>query len=160
MDDHHFKKVDLDTVGELSKVCSQIVLKCLYLARMGVPDFLLSANKIARAVTKWVPACDKRLARWISYIDHTSDYRRYFHVGSTAQLCRLGLFQDSGFAGDLEDSKSTPGRILCIFRSRTFVLVSWMCEKQTSVSHSSTESDDHKRSKSDDETCCPGRTES
>ena len=28
--------------------------------------------------------------------------------------------------------------ILCIFGSRTFVPISWMCMKQTSVSHSST----------------------
>ena len=56
-------------------------------------------------------------------------------------ICRLGLFQDSGFAGDLEDSKSTSGRVLCIFGSRTFVPTSWMCQKQTSVSHSSTESE-------------------
>ena len=47
----------------------------------------------------------------------------------------------SGFAGDLEDSKSTSGGVLCIFGSRTFVPIGWMCEKQTSVSHSSTESE-------------------
>ena len=47
----------------------------------------------------------------------------------------------SDFAGDLEDSKSTSGGILCIFGSRTFVPISWMCKKQTSVSHSSTESE-------------------
>ena len=29
--------------------------------------------------------------------------------------CRLGLFQDSDFAGDLEDSTSTSGGQLCIF---------------------------------------------
>ena len=51
-----------------------------------------------------------------------------------------GLFQDSDFAGYLEDSKSTSG-VLCIFGSRTFVPISWMCKKQTSVSHSSTESE-------------------
>ena len=34
IDDHHFKEEDLKSVGELSKVCSQIVLKCLYLARL------------------------------------------------------------------------------------------------------------------------------
>ena len=44
-------------------------------------------------------------------------------------------------AGDLEDSKSTSGGTLCIFGSHTFVPVSWMCKKQTSVSHSSTESE-------------------
>ena len=43
------------------------------------------------------------------------------------------------FAGDLEDSKSTSGGILC--RSHTFVPISWMCKKQTSVSHSSTEAE-------------------
>ena len=60
---------------------------------------------------------------------------------NTAQLCRLGLFQDTEFAGDLEDSKSTSGGILCIFGSRTFIPTSWMCKKQTSVSRSSTESE-------------------
>ena len=62
-------------------------------------------------------------------------------MGNTAKQCRLGLFQDSDFAGDLEDSKSTSGGTLCIFGSHTFVPKSWMCKKQTAVSHSSTESE-------------------
>ena len=33
------------------------------------------------------------------------------------------------------------GGILCVFGSHTFVPISWMCQKQTSVSHSSTESE-------------------
>ena len=62
-------------------------------------------------------------------------------VGNTAKQCRLGLCQDSDFAGDLEDSKSTTGGTLCVFGSHTFVPTSWMCKKQTAVSHSSTESE-------------------
>ena len=62
-------------------------------------------------------------------------------MGNTAKQCRLGLFQDSDFAGDLEDSKSTSGGTLCISGSHTFVPISWMCKKQTAVSHSSTESE-------------------
>ena len=62
-------------------------------------------------------------------------------MGKTAKQCRLGLFQDSDFAGDLEDSKSTSGGTLCVVGSHTFVPISWMCKKQTSVSHSSTESE-------------------
>ena len=62
-------------------------------------------------------------------------------MGNTAKQCRLGLFQDSDFAEDLEDSKSTSGGTLCIFGSHTFVPRSWMCKKQTAVSHSSTESE-------------------
>ena len=38
--DHHFKEEELKSVGELSKVCSQIVLQCLHLARIGRPDIL------------------------------------------------------------------------------------------------------------------------
>ena len=53
--------------------------------------------------------------------------------------CRLGLSQDSDFAGDLEDSKSTSGGTLCVLKSHTFVPISCMCKKQTAVSHSSTE---------------------
>ena len=135
LDDHQFKQEELESVGESSEVCSQIVLKCSYLGRIERPDILWSVHKIARRVTKWTQACDKRVARLIFHMHHTNDYRQYCHVGNTAQHCRLGLFQDSDFAGDLDNSKSTSGRILCIFGSRTFVLVSWMCQKQASVSH-------------------------
>ena len=58
--------------------------------------------------------------------------------GNTAKQCRRGMFQDSDFAGDLEDSKSTSGGTLCVFGSHIFVSISWMFKKQTSVSHSST----------------------
>ena len=104
-------------------------------------DILWSVNELARSITKWTKACDKRLNRLISYIDHTRDYKQYYFVGNTAKQCRLGLFQDSDFAGDLEDSKSTSGGTLCVFGSHTFVPTRWMCKKQTSVSHSSTESE-------------------
>ena len=49
IDDHHFKEEEMKSVGELSHVCSQIVLKCLYLARIGRPDIPWSANKLARS---------------------------------------------------------------------------------------------------------------
>ena len=85
--------------------------------------------------------CDKRLSRLIFYIHHTCEYKQYCHVGHTAKQCRLELFQDSDFAGDLEDSNSTSGGTLCIFGSHTCVPVSCMFKKQTSVSHSSTETE-------------------
>ena len=62
-------------------------------------------------------------------------------MGNTAKQCRPGLFQDTDFAGDLEDSISTSGGTLCVFGSHTFVPISWMCKKQTAVSHSTTESE-------------------
>ena len=97
-------------------------------------------NKLARPIKKWTKACDKRLNRLISYIHHTSA-QTILSCGKYAEQCRLGLFQDSDFAGDLEDSKSTFGGTLCIFGSHSFVPISWMCKKQNAVSHSSTESE-------------------
>ena len=41
-------------------------------------------------------------------------------MGNTAKQCRLGLLQDSDFAGDLEDSKSTSGGTSCVYGSHTF----------------------------------------
>ena len=130
IDDHHFKE-KLKSVGELSHVCFQFVLKCLYLARIGRPDILWSANKFARSITIWTNACDQRLNRLISPIHHTCEYKQYCHVGNTAKQCRPGLFQDCDFARDLEDSKSTSGGTLCIFGNHSFVPISWMCKNQT-----------------------------
>ena len=42
-----------ETVGELSEVCSQMVLKCLYLARIGRLDIFWFVNKL---VTRWARA--------------------------------------------------------------------------------------------------------
>ena len=138
---HHSKEEELKSVGELSNTCSQIVLTCLYVSRIGRPDVLWSVNKLAQSIAKWTKACDKRLSPLISYIHRTCEYKQYSHVGNTAKQCRLGLFQESDFAGDLEDLKSTCGGTLCVFGSDIFVPMSWMCKKQTAISHSSTESE-------------------
>ena len=98
-------------------------------------------NKLARSIAKWTQACDKRMNRLISHIHYTCEYKQYCYVGNTEKQCRLGLFQDSDFAGDLEDSKSSCGGTLCVLGSHTFVPIRWMCKKQTSVSHGSTESE-------------------
>ena len=44
MDDHQLKEEENESVWELSTVCSQIVLKCMYLARIGRTDILWSVN--------------------------------------------------------------------------------------------------------------------
>ena len=86
IDDHHFKGKEMKSVGELSRVYSQKVFKkILYLARIGRPDILWSVNKLARSMTEWTKAFDKRLNRLISYIHHTCEYRQYCHVGNTAK---------------------------------------------------------------------------
>ena len=76
IDDHHFKEEEMKFVGELSQICSQIVLKCLYLARIGRPDILWPVNRLARSITKWTKVCDKRLNLLISYINRICEYKQ------------------------------------------------------------------------------------
>ena len=94
--------------------CSQsayklIVLKCLYLARVGRLDILWSVNKLVCAVTKWTKACDVCLARLISYIHHTSGCRQCCYVGNKHNNADLDYFKTLILQRDLEDSKSTSG---------------------------------------------------
>ena len=76
-----FEEEEMKSAGELSQVCSQIVLKCLYFARIGRPDILWSVNKLTRSVTKWTQACDRRLARLFSYFHHSCEYKQYWLCG-------------------------------------------------------------------------------
>ena len=52
---------------------------------------------------------------WFPKIHHTNVFRQHRNLGNTEQHCRLGLFQDSEFACDLEHSTSTSGSVLCFF---------------------------------------------
>ena len=147
IDDHHFKEEKMKSVGELSKVCSQIVLKCLYWTRIGRPDIPWSANKLARSITKWTKACDKRLNRLIFYIHHTCEYKQFLPcwLFYFAKQCRLDCFKTPILREIMRMHNPLLEEhcafLLCIFGSQTFVPISWMCKKQTSVSHSSTESE-------------------
>ena len=68
----------------------------------------------------------------LSYIHHTCEYK---------QNCYVGNFAKMKVETVLEDYRTTSGGKLCVFGSHTFVPISWMCKKQTSVSRSSTESE-------------------
>ena len=79
----------------------------------------------------------RRRTRWAHCLNPTSNPRTILLCGKCSTTMQIRTpFQDSDFAGDLEDSKSTSGGLLCIFGSQTFVPICWMCKKQTSVSHS------------------------
>ena len=82
LDYHQFKKEELESVGELSTVCSQIVLKCLYLARIGRLDILWSENKLARA------------ARLISHIHHTSEFQQFLSCGKHCTTMQAGTVSE------------------------------------------------------------------
>ena len=131
------KNMKLDLL-ENCEVCLKIVLRYLYLARIGRPDILWSVNKLARAVTKWI----KRPARfdlvhsshkWIPTILLFGEY------STTMQIRIVSRFWFCWRSGRLE--VNIRGTSVCIFGSQTFVPISRMCKKQTAVSHSSMEAE-------------------
>ena len=97
IDDHHFKEDELKPVGELSKVCSQIVLKCLKIGAhwqtihsMASIQTCTSSHQMDQSL--W------RTLRSFHFFHHTSEFKQYCHVGNTAQQYSLQLFQNSDFA--------------------------------------------------------------
>ena len=141
IDDHLIPPEDFEAKGEVSPVAARIVLKTLFVARMGRPDILWTVNALAREVTKWTVACDKRLHRLISWMHFTKDWVQQCWVGDTAEECCLVLYVDASFAGDLQDSKSTTGAYLCLVGPTTFVPITWIVKKQGATSHSSAEAE-------------------
>ena len=65
LDFHQFKK---GGTGISRRIVRSLLTNCLELLLFGTnwtPDILWSVNNLARSVTKWTPACDRRLARLI-----------------------------------------------------------------------------------------------
>ena len=141
IDDHQLRPEQFEVEGELASVAVRIVLTALYLARVCRPDIMYSVCMLAREVTRWKEADDKRLHRLMSYLHNTSHYMQKCFVGNSASECQLALFCDASFAGCLQSSKSTSGVFCCIVGPRTFMPVTWLCKKQSAISHSSTEAE-------------------
>ena len=100
-----------------------------------------AVNVLARSVTKWTRACDRRLHRLISCLHHTSHLVLTCFIGDEVKDLKLALYSDASFADDLSSSKSVTGGYLALVGPRTFVPLTWLCKKQTAVAHSSTESE-------------------
>ena len=73
-------------------------------------------------------------AMLISYIHFGASFRQCCSVGDKGSDSKFS-FPDAFVAGELQDSKSTLGDMVCIFGDRTFVPMLWMCKTQTAVSH-------------------------
>ena len=125
----YFKEEELKSVGELSKVCSQFVLN-------EMPIHLIFSGQ-------WISSHDPLQS---GPRPVTNAWIDWFHIFITRVntnnivMWEILLNNADRDCFNLEDSTSTSGGLLCVFRSHTFVPISWMCKKQTSVSHSSTES--------------------
>ena len=111
----------------------------LYLGRIGRPNIQVTVNYLARHVTKWNRACDKRLARLMSYIHHTGNYRQDCQVGNKTSECKLGRDK----MPTLLETWQSQNQRLAVYSA--YSEVKHLCQfrgdakKQTAVSRSSTE---------------------
>ena len=74
---------------------------------------VVGQNRQARAVTRWMTACDRRWARWISYIHSTIYYKQKSIIVMWKILYSIADWDCAripDFAGDPEDAKSTSER--------------------------------------------------
>ena len=92
IDDHQIEPKDFETKGQLHENAAKVVLNILYLARMNRPDLLWAVNSLAREVTRWNVACDRRLFRLISYLHDTKHYTQSAFVGDQPTNLRIFLF--------------------------------------------------------------------
>ena len=85
----------LECAGQAVSAYSQVQMedapKLLKIPKSECPDKWIrlpktQMAKLARAVTKWTRACDRRLARLMAYIYHTNDHRQCCHVSKTQVL--------------------------------------------------------------------------
>ena len=59
------------------------------MARIARPELYWAVNALAREVTKWTVACDKRMHRLISYIHHNQGVTMISYVGDDPRDCKL-----------------------------------------------------------------------
>ena len=141
LDDHTFTAEDWTSAGKLAPIAAKILMKVLYAARMYRYDLLHAVNSLARDVTRWCRACDKKLHRLMAYIQHTKDYVLQSAIGDKLHDCAIMLYTDADFAGNLRDSKSTTGVYMALVGPHTFAPFGAISKSQSAVSHSSTEAE-------------------
>ena len=117
LDDHQFKEKEHESVGELSNICSQIVLKCLYLARIGRPDILWSVTKLAKQSQNGLRLETDVQQDWIlTFITQMISDRIVLWV-TRLSIADWVCFKTQTLQAMLRTRKQPSVRVLCIFGS-------------------------------------------
>lgn len=63
-------------------------------------DLLQPATTLAREMSRWTKACDKKVFRFICYTNSSLNLNVASHRGDSILVCKFLLFTDSDFSGD------------------------------------------------------------
>ena len=137
IDDRQIQLEDFESQGALSDDAACIVMKALYGARFIEYNFLWPIFIIARRISCWSTADDRRLRRLILYIHHTHNETLQNFVCDSATDLSVMLWVDASLAEYLSDSKSTSGAYLAIVGPNSFAPIMGFARKQTAMFHAS-----------------------
>ena len=138
IDDHQIPAEEFEEPGILNKDAAKVVMKCLYGARFVRFDLLWPIGDLARRISKWTKACDRRLDRLMGHLQTTLDHGLEGFVGDRIEDCSVLAYCDASFADELATSKSTSGFFICIVGPNTFMPINAFAKKQVTASHSTT----------------------
>ena len=137
--------MDMETLnaqpGCLGNDAAAVLMKVPYEARMGRYDLIRPVQALASRVTKWNHLCDRKLHRLISHVNSTLDLHLYGWVGDSPEFIELVAYCGADLAGDCTDSKSASGVLICLVGPRTYMPITGVSKKQTSVSKSTPEAE-------------------
>ena len=104
--------------------------------RIGQLDILWSVNCLARAVTKWNKACDKRLYRLTSCIHFTFCERQFFLSETLHQSEEWVLFKFLSSQETMQIPNHFQAECYVSLGAVRLCPKGWACKKQTAVTHS------------------------
>ena len=118
-------------------------MKLMYAARMARPDLLRTISYLARYLTKWDSACDKRLSKLMAYVQNTIQYRMYSWCDASRVRppLHLRVYSAADYAGRTSTQRSTTGAIVFIHGNGCSIPLSLMSKRQGCVSRPTPESE-------------------
>ena len=111
------------------------------IARYCREDVLRAVDALTTRVTKWTPRDDEGLARLVSYLYHSKDYRKDGFIGDPLDELRSGLFTDTNFAGNRLDITSTSVVVLALYGPSSFYPLGSLSKRQSYQSLSTIEAE-------------------
>jgi hypothetical protein len=129
--------------GRYGAHAPSILMKALWLARIGRPDLSLVISRLARRVNAWSEREDREVVRLISYIWSTLKLRLTGQVSSNVDTWRLICYSDADFLSD-ESGRSTSGVITMLEsgeQQQYQFPLSWSSVRQTAVARSTPEAE-------------------
>ena len=116
-------------------------MKVLYLVRFARNDLLRAIGALTSFMTKWTREHDVRLHRVMQYLKYSRDHFQVGFIGDPWEDLEMTTFTDADFAGSTSDFKSTSGVFVALVGPHSFYPISALSNKQTVVSHSTTEAE-------------------